>query len=72
MIMSGAKEATLAQVQMVDIHGTHYYDIVYTHTDDNQTRQARVGKEAIYTDPQPGDTVRVAYLMNVVTNVQRR
>jgi hypothetical protein len=72
MIMSGAKDATLLQVQLLDIHGTYYYDLVYAHTDDRQPRSARIGKEDIYADPQPNDAVRVAYMMNVVTGVQRR
>ena len=45
---------------------------VYAHTDDRQPRSARIGKEDIYADPQPNDAVRVAYMMNVVTGVQRR
>lgn len=71
MIMSGSKDAVLMQVQLIDIHGTYYYDLVYAHTDDRQPRRARIGKDDIYADPQPGDAVRVAYLMNVVTAVQR-
>jgi hypothetical protein len=85
MIMSGAKDAVLQQVQFVDIHGTHYCDIVYTHGSDPQDspdspdkqhneplHKARIGKEDIYANPQPGDAVRVNYLMNVVTSVQRQ
>jgi hypothetical protein len=71
MIMAGNKEAVLMQLQLVNIHGTLYYDLVYAHTDDEQPRSARIGKEDIYADPQPGDRVRVAYTMNVVTGIQR-
>lgn len=71
MFLSGAKDAVLLQIQLVDIHGTYYYDLVFAHTDDQQPRQARIGKDDIYTDPQPGDKVRVAYVMNVVTGIQR-
>lgn len=71
MIMSGAKEAVLGGVQLINIHGTYYYDLVYTHTDDQQPRTARIGKDDIYANPQPGDGVRVSYLMNVVTAVQK-
>jgi hypothetical protein len=72
MILGGAKDAVLVQVRMLDIHGTYYYDIVYAHTGDSQQRSARIGKEDIYENPQPGDEVRVAYTMNVATGVQRR
>ena len=30
MMLSGTKPATLRQVQLVDIHGTRFYDIAYT------------------------------------------
>jgi predicted alpha/beta superfamily hydrolase len=72
MFLSGSKDATLQQVQMVDIHGTVYCDVVYTHDGEQQMHTARIGKEDIYADPQPGDAVRVSYVMNVVTRVQRR
>lgn len=72
MIMAGTRDATLLQIQLLDIHGTYYYDLVYAHTSDQQTRSARIGKEDIYPNPQPGDAIRVAYVMNVVTGVQRR
>jgi hypothetical protein len=35
-------------------------------------RAARVGLESAYDDPQPGDQIRVSYLMNVVTALARR
>lgn len=71
MIMAGSKDAVLLQVQFVDIHGTHYCDIVYAHTEDEQPRSTRIGKDDIYPDPQAGDAVRVSYMMNIVTRVQR-
>jgi hypothetical protein len=72
MIMSGARNAVLAGVVPVSIHGTIFYDLVYQHEGEPQARQARVGAESVYADPRPGDRVRVSYLMNVVTGVARR
>lgn len=72
MIMSGTREAVLNEVQAVSIHGTIFYDLVYTHTGETQPRRARVGAESIYAAPRPGDAVLVAYLMNVATGVSRR
>ncbi len=73
MIMSGAKDATIRQAQLVDIHGTRFYDIAYTHDDaPDAVRTARIGVESAYDYPQPGDRVRVSYLMNVVTGVTRQ
>ena len=73
MIMSGTKHATLRSVRLIDIHGTHFYDLEYTHDDTpGQARAARIGAESAYADPQPGDQVVVSYLMNVVTGIVRR
>jgi hypothetical protein len=73
MIMSGTKDATLRAVRLIDIHGTYFYDLEYTHDDaPGQIHTARLGAESIYADPQPGDQIRVSYLMNVVTQVSRR
>lgn len=73
MIVSGSRNATLQQIRMVDIHGTRYYDLAYTHEDaPAQVRTARVGVEDVYADPQPGDAVAVTYLMNVAVRVSRR
>ena len=72
MIMSGARDAVLDAVQPVSIHGTILYDLVYTHVDDGQRRRARLGAESVYDDPRPGDAIRVSYLLDVATGVERR
>jgi hypothetical protein len=73
MIMSGTKEATLRQVRLIDIHGTRFYDIEYTHDEaPDLIRSARIGIESAYDDPHPGDAVVVSYLMNVVTTIASR
>ncbi len=72
MIMSGAREAVIDAVQAVSIHGTILYDLAYTHVGEEQQRRARLGAESVYADPRPGDPVRVSYLMNVATGVERR
>ncbi|MFQ3662392.1 MAG: hypothetical protein SNJ69_08365 [Chloroflexaceae bacterium] len=72
MIVSGTADAILNTVQPISIHGTILYDLVYTHVGESQPRQARIGAESIYAEPRPGDAVRVTYLMNVATTVERR
>lgn len=73
MMLSGTKPATLRHVQLVDIHGTRFYDIAYTHDDaPEQIQTARIGVEDAYPDPQPGDAISVRYLMNVVVGMTRR
>jgi hypothetical protein len=72
MIMSGSRDGTLHEVFPVSIHGTIFYDLVYSHAGETQPRRARVGAESVYPDPKPGDTIKVSYLMNVATAVERR
>lgn len=73
MIMSGKQAATLHQVRLVDIHGTRFYDLEYTHDQvPDQLRAARIGLESVYADPRPGNRVLIGYLMNVVTSVERQ
>jgi hypothetical protein len=73
MLLSGTKDARLRAVRVVDIHGTRFYDLEYTHDDaPEQVRAARIGCESAYEQPRPGDAVSVSYLMNVVTSIARR
>ncbi len=72
MIVSGTRNARLEAIRPVDIHGTIYYDLVYTHSDETQPRQARLGAESLYPGLASGDEVRVSYLMNVATAMERR
>jgi hypothetical protein len=73
MIMSGSKDAVIEQVQMVDIHGTRLFDLLYRHDDSpGALLRARLGPEALYAQPSVGDRVRVSYLMGVVTGMARR
>ncbi len=61
MIMSGTKDSTLRTVRLIDIHGTRFYDVEYTHDDlPGHVRAARVGLESAYDDPRPGDQVCVS------------
>lgn len=72
MIMAGEQTATLQQVQLVDIHGSRFYDLVYTHNgEEDQFRRARLGIDDVYANPAPGDVVRISYLMGVATRVER-
>lgn len=73
MIIAGKQAATLHAVRLVDIHGTRFYDLEYSHDDaPGALRSARIGVESAYEQPQPGDRVEVSYLMNVVTAISAR
>lgn len=72
MFLSGSKTATLRQIRLVDIHGTRFYDLAFTHNDSpEQLRTARVGMDDVYADPQPDDAILVRYVMNVAVGVER-
>lgn len=72
MFLSGSKAATLRQIRLVDIHGTRFYDLAFTHNDaPEQLRTARVGVDDVYPDPQPDDPILVRYVMNVAVGVER-
>ena len=73
MILSGSKDATLREIQLVSIHGSEFYDLTFAHDDEpGQLRRTRVGKEVVYANPQAGDSVSVSYLMNMPTAIDRR
>jgi hypothetical protein len=72
MIMAGERQGVLHQVQLVDIHGSRFYDLVYTHADEGDAlRRARLGVEDVYANPQPGDAINIGYLMGVATKVSK-
>lgn len=72
MILGGKKPAIIRHVQLIDIHGTRYYDIAYSHVNEENVRTARLGPEAVYLEVQPGDPVQVSYMMGVATSVERQ
>ena len=73
MILAGSKDAILHHVQLVSIHGTEFFDLVFAHDDaPDQAYRTRIGTESIYAQPQPGDLVAVTYMMNIPTAITRR
>ena len=71
-MLKGSREATLRRLQPISIHGQLSYDVHYSFDDDpDQTHVARVGPEALAHGLQPGDRVRLDFLVGVVTQVSR-
>ncbi len=70
-MLFGPKPGTIISIQPVDIHGTRMLDVVYKLDGETDARSARMGMEALYGEPHPGDRVRVHLLMNVVTRIDR-
>lgn len=55
------------------IHGESYINVFYAHLDDPETvHQARLPQDAIYPNPKVNDSIRVRYLLKVVTAITKR
>jgi hypothetical protein len=72
-MLKGSRDAVLLRLQPISIHGQLSYDVHYRFADDleGQAHVARIGAEALAPDLQPGDRVRLDFLVGVVTAVFR-
>ena len=72
-MLKGSRDAVLHKLQPISIHGQLSYDVHYKFADeaDGQIRVARVGPEALGPGLQDGDTVRLDFLVGVVTGVHK-
>jgi hypothetical protein len=67
----GPQSATVLAVQAVSMHGEPFYDVLFQVDGESQTRSARLGLETLYGVPAPGDRVRVRFVMDTVTRIER-
>jgi len=72
-MVKGSKPAIVRKLQPVSIHGQVSMDVHYVDADDpdSQVRIARVGKESLPRDVEPGDKVELHYVVGVVTHVTK-
>lgn len=73
-MLKGTRDAVLKRIQAISIHGQRSWEIVFTHLDDpeEQLNAARIGSEAIAGNTlEPGDRIKVEYLVGVVVKVTR-
>ena len=72
-MLRGSRDAVMHRLQPISIHGQLSYDLHYRFDDepDSQMRVARIGGEAIAPGVQPGDRVRLDFMLGVVTAVHR-
>ena len=66
----GKQSAVLTAVQLVDIHGSRFYDIVYQ-LESGRSGNGRLGIESVYADPKVGDAVNVSLLIGQLTSVEK-
>lgn len=72
-MLKGSREAILRKMQPISIHGQISWDVYFTDADDpdGQVSVARVGPEAVSPRLEPGDRIRLDYVMGVVTAIHR-
>jgi hypothetical protein len=72
-VLKGTRDGILKRVQPVSIHGQISWDVFYTSVEDpdGQVHAARVGPEAVAGNLEPGDRIRVEYLVGVAVKVTR-
>ena len=70
--MFGKQPGTLLSVQLVDIHGSHFYDLAWILDSSQQRGTGRIGVESVYAEPQTGDKVLLHLVLGQVTRVEKR
>lgn len=72
-MLKGSREAVLGKIQPVSIHGQISLDVHYVFADDpeEQMRVARIGSESVSPGLEPGDRIRLEFLLGVVTSVTK-
>jgi hypothetical protein len=70
-MLKGSRVGVVHRIQSISIHGQISLDVFWTDPEDpeGEIRHARVGNEATPTNMAAGDTVRLHYLMGMVTEI---
>jgi hypothetical protein len=72
-MLKGTRDGILKRVQPVSIHGQVTWDVFFTDVDDpdGQVHNARLGVEAMARNLEPGDRIRLEYVVGVPVRVER-
>lgn len=72
-MLKGTRDGILKKVQPVSIHGQVSWDLFFADVEDpdGQTHLARMGPEAVTHNLEPGDRIRIEYLVGVPVKVER-
>jgi len=68
--MLGEQEAIVVEVRPWDVHGVAHVDVTIAYPD-RSVETARLGKESIPSDLQPGERIFVSKAMNIVVEIRR-
>jgi hypothetical protein len=66
----GEEEAVVLEVKPFDLHGVIYQDVTVAYQD-RSVDQARLGPEGVPENLQPGETVFVTRVANMVVSLRR-
>ena len=72
-MLKGTRDGILKRLQPVSIHGQVSCDVFFTAVEepDGQPHVARLGPESIDSNLEPGDRIRVEYLVGTAVRVTR-
>ena len=72
-MLKGSRDGILRKIQPISIHGQISLDVHYKDIDDpdGPIAMARVGPESMDRDLEPGDRIRLEYVLGAVTSVTR-
>jgi hypothetical protein len=72
-VLKGTREGLVKKLQPVSIHGQMSVDVYFTDPSepDSHVNVARVGSESVDSTIEPGDTVKLEYLVGQVVKVTR-
>ena len=72
-MLKGSRDGILRRIQPVSIHGQISWDVYYVDVEaaDGGVAMARVGPESMDSGLEPGDRIRLEYVLGAVTSVTR-
>ena len=70
-MLKGSRECVLRQIRPISIHGQISWNVYFNDPEDlnGPVEMARVGPESVVSGLEPGDLIRLEYLLGAVTNV---
>ena len=72
-MLKGTKDGILKRVQPISVHGQISWDVFFASVDDpeGQLHLARIGPEAVAQNIEPGDRIRIEYLVGQPVRITR-
>ena len=72
-MIKGSREGVLRQIQPISIHGQISWNVYFNDPEDlnGPVEMERVGPESVMSGLEPGDLIRLEYLLGVLMNVTR-